>query len=74
MAELKEMQEFFQSDCWKRLREASRVVCNCEEMRRHKGNRKAVTAFLRIAEYFYGKEQIAAIIENYGFELLKKYL
>lgn len=71
---LKEMQNFFQSDYWKIRKETLRVVCACEEMRRNDGDKKAVLAFLRIAVYFYGKEQITATIENYGFELLKKYL
>lgn len=70
---LQSIQQFFQTDFWKQ-RNAINAVHACETMRANDGNRKAVTAFLQIAVHFYGKEQITAIIENYGFERLKKYL
>lgn len=71
---LQAIQQFFQTDFWKNKQQQSQIVLACEQMRANDGNRKAVTAFLQMAVHFYGKEQITATIENYGFERLKKYL
>ena len=54
-------------EVWKALDE-------CAKMLQNDGNKQAVTAYLAMAVHFYGKERIAACIQNYGFERLKKYI
>lgn len=50
------------------------VLNNCVDMLKNGGDKKAVSAFLQIAVYFYGKERIADGIRKYRFSSLKKTL
>lgn len=74
MCSLEEIQCFFKEKERQEKHEALQLLEACESMRRYKGNKRAVKAFLQMAVHFYGKEQITATIKNYGFERLKKYM
>lgn len=54
--------------------EVFQVLSDCDDMLQNDGNKKAVTAYLQMTIHFYGKDRIMAVIENYGFERLKKYV
>lgn len=54
--------------------EVFQVLSGCDDMLQNDGNKKAVTACLKMAIHFYGKDRIMAAIEDYGFERLKKYV
>ena len=74
MYSLEKIQCFFKEKERREKHEALQLLEACESMRRYKGNRKAVTAFLQMAVHFYGNYRIAILIDEYGFERLKKYL
>lgn len=54
--------------------EIVKVLCGCEEMIENSGDKRAVTAYLQMAVHFYGVERTSAVIKNYGFERVKKFI
>lgn len=49
------------------------AVSNCAKMLRFGGDKKAVSGFLEMARYFFGKDKIAETIETNGFEELRNF-
>lgn len=74
MDSLEKIQCFFKEKERQEKHEALQLLKACESMRRYKGNKRAVKAFLQMAAHFYGNYRIATLIDEYGFERLKKYL
>lgn len=74
MTELKVLQNKMNEMSKRTDWEVWHVLHDCELMLQNNADKKAVTAYLKIAVSCYGKERITAGIRNYGFETLKKYL